>query len=150
MAARPSRVECCAAGAAPWIGCMDATSGPMRARITPSPQGAASQSGKAFNNLYQPGGPGPFAHALLLGRILPSRPLAGILAMPCCGRAACLDFRIPDATPTPTHSRAPAVFAVCQICDLCASLPACISPECLPCSPPALTTAPVRGSTVIC
>lgn len=48
------RVECCAAGAAPWIGCVVAASGPMP---THNSQGAASRSGKAFQQPFPAPGP---------------------------------------------------------------------------------------------
>lgn len=47
MAASASRVECCAAGAAPWIGCtlsMVAASGPMRMHKSPGCRIAVRQS----------------------------------------------------------------------------------------------------------
>jgi hypothetical protein len=44
IAASPSRVECCAASAAPWIGCAVATSGPMRTHNSPGCSIAVRQS----------------------------------------------------------------------------------------------------------
>ena len=87
MAASPSTVErtvlCRRRRALDWLHGR-ATSGPMRTHnsyLLVGQGAAASQSGKAFNNLYQPRGPRTLrAHALLLVRILPSSLLAGMLA----------------------------------------------------------------------
>ena len=140
MAASPSTVErtvlCRRRRALDWLHGR-ATSGPMRTHnsyllVHRVQRRSSAERSTAFTS---PGGPGPFAHALLLAHILPSSLLAGMLAHAML-RACSLPRRPHPRRHARAYTHSPSSLAVwlSNLRSLC-ELPACMAPEYVPCAP---------------